>query len=76
MAEPKNQSEWGKATAASRYGSASGSIAAPKNEQAPQCPEDKQAPGYHNDTPDNWLRGMGPGQAEGKPNFDKSKAGR
>lgn len=36
----------------------------------PQRPSDQQGPGYENDTPDNWLRGMGKGEAEGKPNFD------
>lgn len=36
----------------------------------PQCPEDKHGPKYSNDTPNNWLRGMGKGEAEGKPSFD------
>lgn len=43
------------------------------NDQEPQCPEDKHGANYNNDTPNNWLRGMGPGEAEGKPSFDKGK---
>jgi hypothetical protein len=42
---------------------------------APQAPEDRQAPGYSNMTPSNWLRGMGKGEAEGKPGFDKTRSG-
>lgn len=41
----------------------------------PQAPEDRQAPGYMNMTPSNWLRGMGKGEAEGKPGFDKTPSG-
>jgi hypothetical protein len=37
----------------------------------PQSPEDDRGPNYHNDTPNNWLRGNGM-----KPGFDKHKAGR
>lgn len=44
--------------------------------QAPQFPEDKHGPKYNNDTPDNWIRGMGPKGAEGKPGFDGGKKGR
>ncbi len=44
--------------------------------QAPQCPEDKHGPKYDNDTPSNWLRGMGSNRAEGKPGFDGGKKGR
>lgn len=44
--------------------------------QAPQFPEDKHGPKYDNDVASNWLRGMGPKEAEGKPGFDKHKAGR
>jgi hypothetical protein len=43
--------------------------------QKPQAPEDRQAPGYDNDVKSNWLRGMGPGEAEGKPGFDKKRSG-
>lgn len=39
--------------------------------QPPQAPEDRQAPGYHNDTPKNWLRGMGQ-----YPCFDKKQPGK
>jgi len=41
----------------------------------PQAPEDRQAPGYSNMTPSNWIRGMGPGEATGKPGFDKTRSG-
>lgn len=44
--------------------------------QEPQFPEDKHGPKYDNDTPSNWLRGMGPNGAEGKPGFDGGKKGR
>lgn len=44
-----------------------------ESQQAPQCPEDAHGPKYDNDTPDNWLRGMGPGEAEGKPGYDKTR---
>lgn len=43
--------------------------------QAPQAVNDKHGPGYDNDVAPNWLRGMGPGQAEGKPSFDKKRSG-
>lgn len=43
--------------------------------QKPQCCEDRQAPGYDNDVAPNWLRGMGKGEAEGKPGFDKKRSG-
>lgn len=36
-----------------------------------QSPTDKHGPGYDNDTPDTWLRGVGE-NAEGKPNFDRT----
>lgn len=37
--------------------------------QAPQFIEDRHGPGYDNDVPKNWLRGMP--SAERKPSFDK-----
>ncbi len=41
--------------------------------QKPQCPEDKQAPGYENDVPiTSWLRN---GDACTKPSFDHQKKG-
>lgn len=43
--------------------------------QAPQAVNDKHLPGYDNDVAPNWLRGMGKGQAEGKPGFDKKRSG-
>jgi len=48
-----------------------------REQQAPQAPSDRHGAGYANDVPaDSWLRGGGPGGAEGKPNFDRHKAGR
>ncbi len=41
-------------------------------QQKPQAPEDRQGPGYDNDVPSNWLRGMGTGGATGKPSFDST----
>ena len=41
--------------------------------QAPQSINDKHGPKYDNDTPSNWLRGRGKGEATGEPSFDKQK---
>ncbi len=43
--------------------------------QAPQAVNDQHLPNYANDVGSNWLRGMGKGEAEGKPSFDKHKSG-
>jgi len=43
----------------------------PPQQYQPQMPEDKTGPGYQNDAPSNWVRGMP--SAEGKPGFDHSK---
>ena len=40
--------------------------------QEPQSPMDKHGPGYDNDVAPDWRRGMGPGQAEGKPSYDRT----
>jgi hypothetical protein len=40
------------------------------NNQANQFPEDKHGKSYDDDTGNNWVRGFGPKQAEGKPYFD------
>lgn len=61
--------EWGRSAARNRYGNPHGSLNQ-ASEEAPECPPDKRGPDYDNNTPDNWLRGMGKGQAEGKPSFD------
>lgn len=34
-----------------------------------------QAPGYENDVPSDWRRGMGPGGAQGKPGFCPTPSG-
>ncbi len=47
-----------------------------KENQEVQDPMDRHDDNYDNDVADNWLRGGGPGQAEGKPSFDKHRAGR
>ena len=36
----------------------------------PQGREDRQSVNYENDVGPNWLRGMGSGEACGKPSFD------
>lgn len=73
MKKHQDLEAWGRSTAKSRYGSvgSGGSKATPQN--MPQDPEDKQGPKYANNTPSNWLRGMGAKRAEGKPGFDKGK---
>lgn len=77
MAHPYANKIPGSATAHKRYGSLGpANMKAPKDECCPQAPEDQQAPGYDNDTPSNWLRGMGPGEACGKPGFDYQKKGK
>lgn len=43
--------------------------------QRPQAQEARHAPGYDNEVPPNWLRGMGKGEATGKPAFDKKRSG-
>lgn len=43
--------------------------------QQPQNPMDRHEVGYDNDVGPNWLRGMGKGEAEGKPSFDKKRSG-
>lgn len=44
--------------------------------QKPQAQEGRQAPGYDNDVGANWLRGMGKGEACGKPSFDYGPSGK
>lgn len=74
--QPHEMQKWGRDTARERYGKLHEPPLSQKSEEAPQCPEDKRGPDYDNNTPDNWVRGMGKGQAEGKPGFDKLKAGK
>lgn len=73
MKKPKDLDAWGRSTAKSRYGSLGGGTKASESQQRPQDPEDKHGPKYDNNTPSNWLRGMGSKRAEGKPGFDKGK---
>ena len=42
---------------------------------APQSVNDQHSPNYDNDVASDWRRGMGKGQATGKPGFDKHKSG-
>lgn len=71
----KDTMKWGKDTASQRYGAVEPGGDRPSDElQKPQCPEDKHGPKYDNPTPNDWRRGMP--SAEGKPGFDKHKAGR
>lgn len=75
MAKIADLEKWGIVTADRRYGGIKENKEVERCECSPQAPEDKQAPGYENDVPSNWLRGMGKGEAEGKPSFDKHKSG-
>lgn len=43
--------------------------------QKPQDREGRHDASYDNDVGANWLRGMGKGEAEGKPFYDKHKSG-
>ena len=43
--------------------------------QTPQGREDRQMGAYDNDVKPNWLRGMGKGEACGKPHFDYGPSG-
>lgn len=61
--------EWGRSVARARY-SQPHVLLDQKTEEAPECPPDKRGPDYSNNAPNNWLRGMGKGEAEGKPDFD------
>jgi len=77
MSKSPDTQKWGKDTAKSRYGSGNSEpsvLVSQKTEEAPQDPSDKRADNYSNNAPNNWLRGMP--SAEGKPGFDKSKAGK
>jgi hypothetical protein len=73
MKAPKDLDAWGRDTAKSRYGTAAGGTKPKAGQSLPQFPEDKHGPKYDNNTPSNWLRGMGSKGAEGKPGFDKGK---
>lgn len=75
MAKIQDVQKWGLVTADRRYGSIKAKGGNASCECSPQFPEDKHGPGYDNDVASNWLRGMGKGEAEGKPGFDKHKSG-
>jgi hypothetical protein len=68
---PEFVEKWGKNTARSRYGTTPEFSPSP-DQSAPQCPEDKQGPGYKNDTPSGWVTGAGE-NATGKPGFDRGR---
>lgn len=73
----KNSADWGKDKAKERYGaSKSDGMGAPTDQCYPESPNDKMAPGYANNVAPDWRRGMGPGQAEGKPGFMKTPTGK
>lgn len=54
---PEFQDKWGKSTAKSRYGTTPTFKQPPADSNKPQCPEDKQGPGYDNDA-SGWVRGQ------------------
>lgn len=76
MAKAKHLEAWGRSTAKSRYGDLKAGDKGGVETQAPQFVEDQHAAKYDNDTGANWTRGMGKGEAEGKPAFDKHKGKR
>jgi hypothetical protein len=47
-------------------------MGAPQNQSGPESPVDKQGPGYDNNVADDWRRGGGANQAEGKPGYVKT----
>lgn len=69
---PEFVDKWGKKTATERYGNHNKTFPAPPDQSQPQMPEDKQGPGYDNDTPSSWVTGANE-DATGKPGFDKTK---
>jgi hypothetical protein len=71
-----NQEAWGAAKAVERYGAPRTPDMQPAERNAPQRLGDSnnlQGPNYHNDTPNNWLRGN---SAENKPSFDPGYKGK
>lgn len=67
----KDTNKWGTDTAKERYGTGK-TFSPPPEQSKPQMPEDKQGPGYENDTPETWVSGANE-DATTKPGFDRSK---
>jgi hypothetical protein len=76
MADYKSVEQWGRDKAKARYTGGRDTLGKNVEHQKPQMPEDKQDAKYDNDTPSDWLRGMGKSEAEGKPSFDHHKGKR
>jgi len=75
----KDTEAWGRAKATARYGSAyEGSMKAADQTRPQRLGDDNnlQGPGYDNDVASDWRRGMGPGEAEGKPGFCNTPSGK
>jgi hypothetical protein len=70
--DDKFTDEWGRVVARQRYDNTRNLATMDQtSEEAPQDACDKRRePAYTNVVPSNWLRGMGKGEAEGKPGFD------
>jgi len=68
-----NESAWGESKATERYGGTTKTFPSPEIANKPQRlgdPNNLQGPKYDNIVPaDDWRRGGGSKQAEGKPNF-------
>jgi len=70
--------KWGRDKARERVGSVKFENGAPPPDgklQQPQDPINKHAPGYSNDTPNDWRRAAG-SDATSRPFFDKQNAWR
>ena len=64
-----NEESWGAAKATERYGGSTLTFGPPKDMSAPQDPMAKRGPDWADDHADNWVRGGGPKQAEGRPGY-------
>src|SRR5262245_2516941 len=77
----QEEQKWGRAKAEERYGPLKYRDGAPRPEDnhAPQRlgdPNNLQGPNYRNEVANDWRRGGGPKQAEGKPNFKPGYKGK
>jgi len=68
----QEEQKWGRAKAEERYGPLQFRDGAPRppDRSMPQFKDtDGRGPDWADDHPNDWVRGGGPKQAEGKPNF-------
>lgn len=62
------ESKWGRATAAERYGKPQSPNMRPKDMSFPQAKEDQRGPDWADDTANDWRRGNGM-----RPGFNDSQ---